>query len=80
MSHDIDLVKRDQSVDIEVHNKHGNIDVEVKKGTSGGTNNYDLLRNKPQIEGVTLEGDKSFKQLGMDTLSVQEIEKILYLD
>lgn len=41
---------------------------------------YEKLKNLPQIEGNTLIGNKTFKQLGMDTLSVQEIEKILYLD
>lgn len=48
--------------------------------STGGTNNYEELINKPSIEGHELIGDKSFKQLGMDTLSVQEIEKILYFD
>lgn len=41
---------------------------------------YNKLENMPQIESVTLKGNKTFKQLGLDTLSVQEIEKILYLD
>lgn len=50
----------------------------IPKG--GGTTNYEELINKPSIEGHELIGDKSFKQLGMDTLSVQEIEKILYFD
>lgn len=50
----------------------------IPKG--GGTNDYERLTNKPSIEGHELIGDKSFKQLGMDTLSVQEIEKILYFD
>lgn len=40
---------------------------------------YNLLDNKPKIENNELTGDKTFKQLGLDTLSVQEIEKILYL-
>lgn len=45
-----------------------------------GTGDYNDLTNKPLVEGHTLVGDKSFKQLGMDTLSQWEIEKILYLD
>lgn len=45
----------------------------------GGTADYNLLKNKPEIEGVTLQGNKSFKELGLGMLSVQEIEKILYL-
>lgn len=41
---------------------------------------YAMLPDKPQIESNTLVGDKTFKELGIDTLSAQEIEKILYLD
>lgn len=40
---------------------------------------YEELLNKPKIESVELSGNKTFKQLGIETLSVQEIEKILYL-
>lgn len=40
---------------------------------------YNNLANKPSIEGNILQGDKSFKQLGLDVLAVWEIEKILYL-
>lgn len=35
-------------------------------GGSGGTTDYDDLTGKPAINGVTLAGDKSFAQLGMD--------------
>lgn len=41
---------------------------------------YLKLDNKPQIEGIVLENNKSFKQLGLDVMSVQDIEKILYLE
>lgn len=55
----------------------GNLTAPVAKVIDG---DYEKLSNKPSIEGVTLEKNKTFKQLGLDTLSVQEIEKILYLD
>lgn len=32
----------------------------------GGTNDYEKLINKPQIEGVTLIGNKSFPELTLD--------------
>ena len=41
-------------------------------------NDYNGLKNKPSIEGVILQGDKSFEQLGISAMSVTEIEKILY--
>ncbi len=33
---------------------------------SGGTDNYNMLKNKPQINGVTLEGNKTLEQLGIE--------------
>lgn len=44
------------------------------------TGDYNALANKPSIEDVVLEGNKTFKQLGMDSATVAEIERILYLD
>lgn len=45
-------------------------------------NNYEKLRNKPQIESVELIGNKSFEDLGMTEISNLEIleiaNKILY--
>ena len=34
-------------------------------GGSGGTTNYNALLNKPSINGVTLTGNKTLKQLGL---------------
>lgn len=42
-----------------------------------GTDDYDSLRNKPMIEGVTLEGNKTFEELHMNRLTNIEIENIL---
>ena len=39
---------------------------------------YNALENKPSIEGHVLEGDSTIQQIGVGTLTVQEIEKILY--
>lgn len=41
---------------------------------------YETAINKPKIEGVELVGNKTFKQLGIEPMSVTEIEKILYLN
>lgn len=39
---------------------------------------YNKIINHPSIEGNELIGDKTFKQLGLDTLTVQEVQSILY--
>ena len=40
---------------------------------------YNDLDNRPQIEGVTLEGNKTFPALHLDSMPVPDIERILYL-
>jgi hypothetical protein len=41
-----------------------------------GTDDYNQLRNKPQIEAVTLQGDKSFEQLGLSPIGNAEILRL----
>ena len=36
-------------------------------GGGGGTSNYNSLSNKPQIGGVTLEGNKALSDLGIQS-------------
>lgn len=38
---------------------------------------YDLLQNKPLINSVTLQGDKSFSDLGMDRITNSELENLI---
>lgn len=45
-------------------------------GGSGGSTNYNDLTNKPQIEGVTLSGNKTFPNLNLDALTNTEIQDI----
>ncbi len=46
---------------------------------SGGTNDYNELINKPQIEGVTLIGDKTYEELNLQRITNSELEDILVL-
>lgn len=39
-------------------------------GGGGGTSNYNSLSNKPQIGGVTLQGNKSLSDLGIQNVEV----------
>ena len=61
----------------------------VQDGQSGTVYNYGTVNdvdyekhvyNRPSIESVELIGNKTFKQLGLETATVQEVEAILYLD
>lgn len=41
--------------------------LETDGGGSGGSDNYNELSNKPQINGITLSGNKSASDLGLAT-------------
>lgn len=53
----------------------------IEEGATGGTDNYNYLNNKPQINNIELKGNKTSRQLGlqeeMDSLTNMEIEEIL---
>ena len=52
------------------------IDIDIEIST-GGTNDYNDLINKPSIEGVELVGDKTLEELGVEALTPQEIDAII---
>lgn len=45
---------------------------QLGSGGGGGTTNYNALSNKPQINGVPLQGDKSFGDLGLGTAAEKD--------
>lgn len=49
---------------------------EIKK-PSGGSNDYDALIHKPQINDVTLTGNKTFEELGLRAVTNTEISEII---
>ena len=51
----------------------GNVSGNIGKAEKVYENDYNKLVNKPQIEGNTLENDKTFDELGMAPLSAQEL-------
>lgn len=40
-------------------------------------NDYNLLNNKPQINSVTLQGNKSLPDIGVNSLSNMDLEHLL---
>lgn len=43
-----------------------------------GTFDYEELHNKPSIEGTVLVGDRTLPEIGVHTLTEQEIDTIIY--
>lgn len=48
----------------------------IEEGGGGGTRDYELLVNRPQIEGIILEGNKLLSDFGLGDISEKEIEEI----
>lgn len=48
----------------------------IEAGGGGGTSNYEALSNKPQINSVTLSGDKSLADLGIDALTSSQLNTL----
>ena len=47
-------------------------------GGGGGTMNYNALVNKPRIEGHELIGDKTFQEIGLEDITQQDIDDIIF--
>ena len=43
---------------------------------SGGVTSYNELSDKPQIEGVTLSGNKDYEELNLNRITNTEIEAL----
>lgn len=75
--------KTDEVVEVEARASLQNLNIEGEidgnKIKYGPTKLYDYekLINKPQIEGVTLIGNKQLSDLGLKEISNQNIEDIL---
>lgn len=56
----------------------GKSELELGLDKSTGTTNYNALTNKPSIEDVVLVGNKTFKQLGLEAMTEQDIDDLIY--
>lgn len=53
--------------------------VEITQTGGGGgssTNNYNDMSNKPQVNNVTLKGNKTFEELGLKPYTAAEIQAL----
>ena len=48
----------------------------IEEGGAGGTMNYNLLQNRPQIEGVLLEGNKLLSDFGLIAITNEDLDTI----
>lgn len=66
-----------EQVDVEVLGLNMPI-IKGEKGDKGDTaSDYAVLQNKPKVNSVELNGDKSFEDLGQSVLTNIEIDNII---
>ncbi len=68
------------SVSVRVRDTGGEVRMRVNESIrpgSGVSSDYEDLSNKPSIESVTLQGNKTFSDLGLEALTNEEIEALL---
>ena len=62
---------------ISIENDNINMELEeTEKVPVTSADDYKALKNKPQINSVELQEDKSFEELGLVPLTNSELEKI----
>lgn len=42
-----------------------------------GTTNYNLLENRPSIQSIELIGNRTFEELGLSAMTLNEIENLI---
>lgn len=68
-------IRQEKDIGLDI-SKQRNITLGINP--SGGTSNYELLLNKPSIEGHTLIGDSKLPEIGVNTITEQDIDNIIY--
>lgn len=59
--------QKQPTIDMNVKANQGSVDIVVREGGGGGgTTNYEELRNKPKINGITLVDNQTLEELGAD--------------
>ena len=62
---------------ISIEDNQQNIEIETPYTQQLLANDYNTLKNKPQIEGIELKDNKTFEDLGATSLSNIEIENLI---
>lgn len=73
----VNLDNEDQNFSLNATSEDEDFEVEFGEVTNLGTTDYNALDNKPQINGVTLEGNKTSEDLGIETDSYYDASWVL---
>jgi len=71
-------ISNDPNIGLSVKNDEGGLSLKTGVYTySSGADNYNVLRNKPSIEGNVLIGDKSLDEIGVEEMSAAQAALLL---
>ena len=73
----VNLDNEDQNFNLNATSEDEDFEVEFGEVTNLGTTDYNAFQNKPQINGVTLEGNKTTEDLGIETDSYYDASWVL---
>lgn len=79
MSQRIEVTVSGSGQEIELDISRGGQAFELGVERRGAGGNYDALANKPSIEGVILQDDKTFQQLGLTIASQHDIDRAIII-
>lgn len=79
---DLDIGRISEPLQVNLEAGSRTIDLDIK--SNSGITDYNLLTGKPKINGVIVQGEKHGPdyrlQNKMDALTIQEVEKIFYVE
>lgn len=75
---EIDLVNEATEEDIDLEAEEGEQEIDILPESHFVNLDYEFLINKPQINGVTLRGNKSVEDLGVTIMSNSDIDDLIH--
>lgn len=66
-----------KATSLSIENKQKSLELGATYTEKLLANDYNTLKNKPQIEGIELKDNKTFEDLGATSLSNIEIENLI---
>lgn len=73
------IVDNSDSIGVNIKEDTNNVSTNISGidfVSIGGVADYEKLKNKPSINDVTLEGNKTIEEIGIESISNFEIEEI----
>lgn len=79
---ELNFTIEEQSLDFNIQEQDLNFQLDSQYVIGGGTSDYNKLSNKPQINSITLIGNKTSQDLGLEPtiidITEQDIDDLIF--